>query len=56
MEIGESFFWKNHGKLAHLRILAHKFSMISTGEKSNNFKDSARSSVSKQFGRNHQRT
>ena len=24
MEIGESFFWKNHGKLAHLRILAPK--------------------------------
>ena len=25
MEIGKSFFWKNHGKLAHLRILAPKF-------------------------------
>jgi len=24
MEIGESFIWKNHGKLAHLQILAHK--------------------------------
>ena len=24
MEIGESFFWKKHGKLAHLRILAPK--------------------------------
>jgi hypothetical protein len=24
MEIGESFFWKNHGKLAHLRNLAPK--------------------------------
>ena len=24
MEIDESFFWKNHGKLAHLQILAPK--------------------------------
>ena len=24
MEIGETFFWKNHGKLSHLRILAPK--------------------------------
>jgi len=24
MEIGESSFWKNHGKLAHLQILAPK--------------------------------
>ena len=24
MEIGESFFWKKHAKLAHLRILAPK--------------------------------
>ena len=28
METSESFFWKKHGKLAHLRILAPKISLV----------------------------